>query len=228
VAGSAGRRQRAPFAAPLAAVSESVRKRALPSVPRSDFDHTSARWQVTDRNPARRGTIRSSQFMHLVLVYPCRRQIMEALPCGPGGSRMKNHPKTSPVIRACLLGMLVVALAGPACGETARANFGASARVLVANQPGLSAALPLPSPGHLLQDDARGRHYVFDGAIESARDFYRDRMEALGYELVAETAPGADAVEMQFRRGDNELTVVSLRAAIGSTPTRIGLRAMRR
>jgi hypothetical protein len=124
--------------------------------------------------------------------------------------------------------MLVAAAAGPARAETARASFGASARVLVANQPELSAALPLPSPGHLLQDDARGRHYVFEGAIDSARDYYRVQMETLGYELVAETAPDANAVEMHFRRGDNELTLVSLRAAIGSAPTRIGLRAMRR
>jgi hypothetical protein len=52
-------------------------------------------------------------------------------------------------------------------------------------------------------------------------------METLGYELVAETALDANAVEMHFRR-DRELTLVSLRAAIGSAPTRIGLRAMRR
>jgi hypothetical protein len=124
--------------------------------------------------------------------------------------------------------MLVAASAGPAGAETARAGFGASARVLMANQPELSAALPLPSPGHLLQDDARGRHYVFDGAIDSARDFYRRQMDALGYELVAETTLDANAVEMRFRRGGGELTLVSLRAAIGAAPTRIGLRAMRR
>jgi hypothetical protein len=143
------------------------------------------------------------------------------------GPRMKTSLKTSSLACSCLLAMLVAASAGPARAETAHASFGASARVLGANQPELSAALPLPVPGHLLQDDARGRHYVFEGAIDSARDYYRVQMETLGYELVAETALDANAVEMHFRR-DRELTLVSLRAAIGSAPTRIGLRAMRR
>lgn len=140
---------------------------------------------------------------------------------------MKIPPKVSSIACSCLPGLLLLVSAGMAEAETARASFGASARVLVANQPALSAALPLPSPGHLLQDDARGRHYVFDGTIDGARDYYRVRMESLGYALVAETALDANAVEMRFRR-DDELTLVSLRAAIGSAPTRIGLRAMRR
>jgi hypothetical protein len=166
--------------------------------------------------------------MHQVLAHFRQRQIMKSLPCGSKeGSRMKMSLETSSLIRACLLGMLVAVSAGQARAETARANFGASARVLAANQPELSQALPLPVPGHLLQDDARGRHYVFEGAIDSARDYYRVQMETLGYELVAETAPDPTAVEMHFRR-DRELTLVSLRAAIGSAPTRIGLRAMRR
>jgi hypothetical protein len=195
--------------------------------PAQRLRHRSAHWPVTDRDPGRDGTIRASQFLHLALAHFRQRQIMKSLPCGSKeGSCMTMSLETS-LVRTCLLAVLVAVSVGPARAETARANFGASARVLAVNQPGLSAALPLPVPGHLLQDDARGRHYVFEGAIDSARDYYRVQMETLGYELVAETALDANAVEMHFRR-DHELTLVSLRAAIGSAPTRIGLRAMRR
>lgn len=141
---------------------------------------------------------------------------------------MKTSMKVSSILGSGLLGLLLATPAGVATAETAQASFGAHARVLVANQPGLSATLPLPLPGHLLQDDARGRHYVFEGALDNARAFYRQRMDVLGYELVAETGAGATAVDMHFRRGNDELTLVTLRAAIGSTPTRVDLRAMRR
>ena len=141
---------------------------------------------------------------------------------------MKTSRKASSILGSGLLGLLLATSAGVATAETAHASFGAHARVLVANQAALSATLPLPLPGHLLQDDARGRHYVFEGAIDSARAFYRLRMDALGYELVAEDVADATAVDMHFRRGNDEMTLVTLRAAIGSAPTRVGLRAMRR
>lgn len=135
--------------------------------------------------------------------------------------------RTSPLARICLLAALLALSAGAAATETARASFGASVRVLGANQPELTRDLPLPVPGHVMGEDDRGRHYVYAGALDNARAYYRAQMAALGYTLLGETVLAADAVEMRFHR-ERELTLVSLRAATGSAPTRIGLRAMRR
>ncbi|MFC7302401.1 hypothetical protein [Cognatiluteimonas weifangensis] len=135
--------------------------------------------------------------------------------------------RTSPIIRICLLAVLLALSAGAAASETVRASFGASVRVLGANQPDLARSLPLPVPGHVMSEDTRGRHYVYAGALDDARAYYRVQMAARGYTLLDETVLAADAVEMRFHR-ERELTLVSLRAATGSAPTRIGLRAMRR
>ena len=113
------------------------------------------------------------------------------------------------------------ALAGPA-----QAGFGVSAQVVRAHQPALADALPLPLPGHVMQEDARGRHYFFDGSLASARAFYQDQMRERGYVLVAEDSDGALASALRFKR-DHEVTLVQIQGTPGAGPTRINLLAMR-
>ena len=107
----------------------------------------------------------------------------------------------------------------------APAQFGVSAQVVRAHQPTLAHALPLPLPGHLMQEDARGRHYFFEGTLASARAYYQDEMRKRGYVLVEENASGTLASDLRFRR-DREVTVVQLQAAPDMGPTRISLLAM--
>lgn len=116
---------------------------------------------------------------------------------------------------------MVQALAGPA-----RAGFGVSAQVVRAHQPALAAALPLPLPGHVMQDDAHGRHYFFDGSLASARTFYQEQMRQRGYVLVAENTDGTLASALRFQR-DHEVTMVRIQGTPGLGPTRISLLAMR-
>jgi hypothetical protein len=112
------------------------------------------------------------------------------------------------------------ALAGPAQGD-----FGVSAMVVRAHQPALAAALPLPLPGHVMQEDARGRHYFFDGSLAQARAFYQDEMGKRGYVLVQENANGALASALRFQR-KREVTMVQIQGTPDMGPTRINLLAM--
>ena len=107
----------------------------------------------------------------------------------------------------------------------APAQFGVSAQVVRAHQPTLAHALPLPLPGHLMQEDARGRHYFFEGTLASARAYYQDEMRKRGYVLVEENASGTLASDLRFRR-EREVTVVQLQASPDMGPTRISLLAM--
>jgi hypothetical protein len=133
-------------------------------------------------------------------------------------------PKPNAVVWMLLLVTalpMVQALAGPA-----QAGFGVSAQVVHAHQPTLAAALPLPLPGHVMQDDARGRHYFFDGSLASARAFYQEQMRQRGYVLVAEDSDGTLASALRFQR-DHEVTMVRIQGTPGMGPTRINLLAMR-
>jgi len=114
-------------------------------------------------------------------------------------------------------------LAGQAIA--APGQFSVSAQVVRPHQPTLARALPLPLPGHLMQDDARGRHYFFEGTLASARAYYREEMRRRGYVLVEDNANGTLASDLRFRR-EREVTLVQMRATPGMGPTRISLLAM--
>lgn len=115
--------------------------------------------------------------------------------------------------------------AGPAMAGPAQGGFGVSAQVVRAHQPVLADALPLPLPGHVMQEDARGRHYFFDGSLATARAFYQDEMRKRGYVLVEENANGTLASALRFQR-KHEVTMVQIQATPDMGPTRINLLAM--
>lgn len=104
-------------------------------------------------------------------------------------------------------------------------TFGVSVRVVTPHQPALAQALPLPSPGHLMQEDVRGRHYFFDGAIADARDHYDAEMRRRGYTLRSTTNDDAYRTEMHWER-PGQVALVQMHAALGLAPTRITLRVM--
>ena len=114
---------------------------------------------------------------------------------------------------------------GQALASPAQAGFGVSAQVVRAHQPALADALPLPLPGHVMQEDARGRHYFFDGSLSAARAFYQDQMRKRGYVLVEENADGTLASALRFQRR-HEVTMVQIQATPDMGPTRIDLLAM--
>jgi hypothetical protein len=125
--------------------------------------------------------------------------------------------------------MLLLAAAlpiGHVLAAPAQGGFGVSAQVVHAHQPALADALPLPLPGHVMQEDARGRHYFFDGSTASARAFYQDQMLRRGYVLVADNSDGALASALRFQR-DHDITMVQIQGTPGAGPTRINLLAMR-
>lgn len=130
-----------------------------------------------------------------------------------------------PIALVRLLLLATVLLAGHALAGPTQSSFGVSAQVLRAHQPALASALPLPLPGHVMQEDARGRHYFFDGSLATAREYYQDRMRKLGYALIDQNAKGALAVDMRFRRA-REVTLVQMQTTPGIGPTRIDLLAM--
>jgi hypothetical protein len=137
---------------------------------------------------------------------------------------MKMKPITQ--MRMLLLATLLYAgLAGQAMASPAHAGFGVSAQVVRAHQPALARALPLPLPGHVMQDDARGRHYFFEGTLASARAYYQDEMRRRGYVLIEDKAKGTLASDLRFRR-EREVTLVQMQATPGMGPTRISLLAM--
>ena len=122
--------------------------------------------------------------------------------------------------------LVVAALpAGQVAAGPAQAGFGVSTQVVRAHQPALADALPLPLPGHVMQEDARGRHYYFDGSMAKARAFYQDEMGRRGYVLVEDNANGALASALRFRR-NHEVTMVQIQGTPELGPTRINLLAM--
>jgi hypothetical protein len=128
-----------------------------------------------------------------------------------------------------LTGLSILAtllLAGQAMAGPAHGSFGVSAQVVRAHQPELANALPLPLPGHVMQEDARGRHYFFEGSLADARAFYAVEMSKRGYVLVADDANGALASALRFQR-KHEVTLVQMQGtAEQGGLTRINLLAM--
>ena len=115
--------------------------------------------------------------------------------------------------------------AAHAVAAPAQGGFGVSVQVVRAHQPALADALPLPLPGHVMQEDARGRHYFFDGSLAKARAFYEDEMIKRGYVLVEADTDGALASALRFQR-NREVTMVQIQGTPDMGPTRINLLAM--
>jgi hypothetical protein len=111
-----------------------------------------------------------------------------------------------------------------AAGEHA-ATLGVSVRVVAPHQPALAKALPLPLPGHLMQEDVRGRHYYFDGALQAARDYYDAEMRRRGYILRNTSASDAYSTEMRWERA-GEVALLRMRSTPDLAPTRISLLVM--
>ena len=132
---------------------------------------------------------------------------------------------TKPNALTWILFLAVLLPAGHAMAGPAQAGFGVSVQVVRAHQPALADALPLPLPGHVMQEDARGRHYFFDGSLAKARAFYEDEMSKRGYALVEEDTNGLLASALRFQRR-HEVTVVQIQATPDMGPTRINLLAM--
>jgi hypothetical protein len=121
--------------------------------------------------------------------------------------------------------LLIAVPAGyPLAGQQS-GSFGVSVQVLRPNLPAQVRALPLPSPGHVMRDDAQWRHYYFEGSLADARSYYLEQLQRLGYELRGEQPIDARNHTMLWQR-EGEITLVKLAAAMGSAPTRISLRVM--
>lgn len=116
-------------------------------------------------------------------------------------------------------------LAGQVMASPAHGDFGVSAQVVRAHQPALANLLPLPLPGHVMQEDARGRHYVFEGTLATARAFYADEMRKRGFLLVQDNTAGALASDLRFQR-KHEVTLVQMEGTAELGLTRIDLLAM--
>jgi hypothetical protein len=119
-----------------------------------------------------------------------------------------------------LLGLLNVF--SPAQAAGAWSGFGVSTQVVVHNQATLAHALPLPAPGRVMQESARGLSYFYEGALEDASAYYHAKMQALGYVLSQTTSTGPTAREMRWQRG-NEVAMVRLQATEQLAPTRVSL-----
>lgn len=133
--------------------------------------------------------------------------------------------------RHALLFALLVLLLGalPSAGSRAgqqRGGFNVSVQVVRPHVPTLAQAIPLPAPGHLMWEDAGGRHYYYDGTLQDARAYYLAQMQRLGHTLRSEHPGGALMHDMHWERHD-EITLVQLRSAAGMAPTRISLRVMK-
>lgn len=124
-----------------------------------------------------------------------------------------------------VLYVLLVATAS-ASAEQRLGQLNVSARVLSPHRPELVATLPaMPLSAHVLQEDARGVHYFFNGSLSSAREHYRQAMEKAGYRLRSQRAKGEFGQEMLWEKS-GETALVQLRAATGFAPTRISVRLM--
>lgn len=128
--------------------------------------------------------------------------------------------------RRVLFAGALLALAASASAEQRTDRMDVSVRVLSAHSPALVRDLPaMPSPGHVLHEDARGLHYFYDGSLPAARAHYQQEMVRGGFRLRSETAAGASGHDMLWERS-GETALVQLRAATGLAPTRISVRMM--
>ena len=126
----------------------------------------------------------------------------------------------------CAAAVLVFLLLPGAALLAGQGAFGVSVNVVLRHQPQLAQALPLPDPGHLMVENASGRHYYFDGTLAVARAYYFEQMRQRGYTLVDERTDDTNGCAMRWRNGE-DLVDVELRGAIGLSATRISLRAMK-
>ena len=132
--------------------------------------------------------------------------------------RMSREPR---LIVPLLLPPLF-ALAGTAVGGPPGGAFGVGAQVVAPHRDGAARSLPLPMPGHVMQDDARGRHYFFEGELDAALRFFDAELQRLGYRLHSRHGVH-EGQSMRWQR-DGEAVELELRAASGAAPTRVRLR----
>ncbi|MGO4551367.1 hypothetical protein AB4059_09710 [Lysobacter sp. 2RAF19] len=129
---------------------------------------------------------------------------------------------------ACASTMLLIATlaaTGAVAGQ-GQGSFGVSVAVVRRHEPQLAASVPVPEQAHLMVENTEGRHYYYEGALESARTYYLDALRREGYVLRSERADNPRAAAMQWQR-DDEVLLIDLRAATGLAPTRISLRVMK-
>ena len=117
---------------------------------------------------------------------------------------------------------LSVLIAGPAIAGQHEGTFAVSAQVVAPHQPALAADFRMPAPGHVMQDDARGRHYFFDGDLQAASFFLETEMWRRGYALSAHREM-AQGQALRWQR-EESIVDVELRAVRGIAPTRMHLR----
>lgn len=127
-------------------------------------------------------------------------------------------------INGLFAALFVLVSTAAAAGEH-NTSLGVSVRVVAPHQPALARTLPLPSPGHVMQEDARGRHYFFEGAMADARDYYDTEMRRRGYILRNVVSDDGYRTEMRWVRA-GEVALVQMRATPGLAPTRISLLVM--
>jgi hypothetical protein len=117
----------------------------------------------------------------------------------------------------------LVFVAGGAFAGRHDGVLGVSAQVVAPHRPELARDLPMPAPGHVMQDDARGLHYFFEGDMQAASMFLDREMRLRGYALSAHRDTGQTRA-LRWERG-RDIVDVELRAARGTTPTRMSVRA---
>lgn len=117
---------------------------------------------------------------------------------------------------------LSVVFAGHAIGGQHDGSLGVSAQVVAPHQPALAANLPMPVPGHVMQEDTRGRHYFFEGDVQAASLFLDAEMRLRGYALSARRDMAQGQALRWFREGN--IVDAELRAVRGIAPTRVSLR----
>ena len=122
--------------------------------------------------------------------------------------------------------LVLLAVTASASAEQRLGHMNVSARVLSPHRPALVATLPATPPSaHVLQEDARGVHYFFNGSLTSAQQHYQKAMANAGYRLRSQRKAGELDQEMLWEK-PGETALVQLRAATGSAPTRISVRLM--
>jgi hypothetical protein len=122
------------------------------------------------------------------------------------------------------LGLFLALPAATTSAGDAHGAFAVGAQVVAPSDTGRLRALPLPQPGHLMQEDARGRPYFYAGDADSALAWYRERMRAAGYVLQAERNAGP-LRELRWER-EGEVVLVRLESALAPGATRISLAAV--
>ena len=121
---------------------------------------------------------------------------------------------------------LLLLPAGSLIAGQSQGTMGVSVQVLLSHQPQLAQAVPLPGPGHVMLENANGRHYAYDGSVDAARAYYLTQMRDRGYALKDERADEGHECAMRWQRAD-EIVEIDMRAALGVEITRISLRVMK-